>query len=67
MVLQFGVDVDIAFLYIDLKKEIYVKCPQGMSNIQKDDCIIWTSASIALFRLLNSIIRPSRFWRIQDS
>ena len=37
MVLHFSyfakiVDVEIAFLYGDLEKDIYMECPQGMSN-----------------------------------
>ena len=38
MVLPFGyaaktVDVETAYLYGDLDEEIYMKCPQGMSNV----------------------------------
>ena len=33
------VDVETAFLYGDLKEEIYMECPQGMSNKRKYDCI----------------------------
>ena len=45
MVLHFGylakiVDIETTFLYGDLKEEIYMECPQGMSNVKKDDCII---------------------------
>ena len=45
MVLHFGyvakiVDVETAFLYGDLEEEIYMECPQGMSNVTKDNCII---------------------------
>ena len=45
MVLHFGylakiVAVETTFLYRDLGEEIYIDCPQGMSNIKKDDCII---------------------------
>ena len=45
MVLHFGyldkiVNIETAFLSGDLEEEIYMECPQGMSNIQKDDCII---------------------------
>ena len=45
MVLHFGflakiVDVDTAFLYGDLKEEIYMESPQGMNNVKKDGCII---------------------------
>ena len=45
MVLHFGylakiVDMETAFLYRDLKEEIYVECPQGMSDIKMDDCVI---------------------------
>ena len=39
MVLHFGylakiVDVETAFLYRDLEEEIYMECPQGMSDIK---------------------------------
>ena len=45
MVLHFGysakiVDIKTAFLFGDLKEEIYMECPQGMANVKKDDCII---------------------------
>ena len=33
-------NVETAFLYKDLEKEIYMECPQGMPNVKKDDCII---------------------------
>ena len=49
MVLHFGysakiVDVETAFHYEDLKEEIYVEYSQGMSNIGKDDCIIFNQS-----------------------
>ena len=34
------VDVKTAFLYGDLKEEIYMECPQGMKDVKRDDCII---------------------------
>ena len=45
MVIHFGysaqiVDVETAFLYMDLEEEIYMECPQGMSDVGKVDCII---------------------------
>ena len=45
MVLHFGysakiVNVEIAFLYRDLEEEIYMECPQGMSDMTRDDCVI---------------------------
>ena len=45
MVLHFGylakmVILETAFLYRDYEEKIYMKCPQGMSNIGKDECII---------------------------
>ena len=45
MVLHFGysakiVDVETAFLYGFFKEEIYMECPQGMSDITKDHCFI---------------------------
>ena len=33
------VDVE-AFLYRDLEEETYMGCPQGMSNVGKNDCIM---------------------------
>ena len=32
------VDVETAFLYGELEQEIYMECPQGMSDVEKDDC-----------------------------
>ena len=45
MVPHFGysakiVNAETAFLYRDLEEEIYMECPQGMSDVKKDDCII---------------------------
>ena len=45
VVIHFGylakiVDVETAFLYGNLEEEIYMECPQGMSNMGKDGCII---------------------------
>ena len=45
MVLHFGywakiVNIETASLYGDLKEEIFMECPQGMSNVKKDNCII---------------------------
>ena len=45
MVIHFGfsgkiVNVETAFLFQDWEEEIYMMCPQCMSNIKKDDCII---------------------------
>ena len=62
MVLHFGylakiVDLETAFLYGDLEEEIYMECPQGMSNVKKDDCVILNSASMALFKLCGSTTR----------
>ena len=34
------VNVKTAFLYGELEEEIYMECPQGMSDIGKNDCII---------------------------
>ena len=34
------VDIETAFLYGDLKEEIYMKCPQVIADVKKDDCII---------------------------
>ena len=46
MAIHFGysakiVNVETAFLYGDLEEEMYMECPQGMSNVGKDDCIIF--------------------------
>ena len=45
IVVHFGysariVNIKTAFLYGDLKEEIYMECPQGMAGVKKDDCII---------------------------
>ena len=45
MVLHFSylaeiVNIETVCLYSDLEEEIYMECPQGMSSIKKDDCII---------------------------
>ena len=49
MVLHFGylakiVNIETS-LYRDMEEEIYMECSQGMSNMQKDNCVIlnkWT-------------------------
>ena len=51
------VDVETAFLYGDMEEEIYMECLKGMSNVKKDDCIIWKSASMALFKQQGSLIK----------
>ena len=33
------VDIITAFMHGDLEEEIYMKCPPGMKDIEKDDCI----------------------------
>ena len=42
------VDIKTAFLYGDLEEEIYMECPQGMSDIGKDDCIIFNKCIYGL-------------------
>ena len=32
--------METAFLYRELEKEIYMECPQGISDVGKDNCII---------------------------
>ena len=34
------VDVETALLYVVFKEEIFMECPQGMSDVKKVDCII---------------------------
>ena len=34
------VDVETAFLYGDLEEEIYIECPQIISNMENDDCVM---------------------------
>ena len=34
------VNMETAFLYRELEEEIYMECPQGTSDVGKDDCII---------------------------
>ena len=53
MVLHFGylakiVNVEKAFLYGDLEEEIYPECPQSMSDIKIDDCIIFNKCIYGL-------------------
>ena len=33
------VNLETAFLYGELEEGIYMECPQGMSNVKKDECI----------------------------
>ena len=45
MVLHFDysakiVDVETAFIYGNLQEEINMECPQGMSDLKYDDCIV---------------------------
>ena len=45
MVLHFGylakiISVETASLYGNLEEEIYMECPQGMSDMGRDECII---------------------------
>ena len=45
MVLHFShlaetVKIQTAFLHRDLKEEISMECPKGMSNVKEDNCII---------------------------
>ena len=45
MVIHFGlfskiVNIETAFLYKDLEEEIYMECPQDLSDVGRDDCII---------------------------
>ena len=45
MVIHFGfsakiVNVETAFLYGDLEEKIYMECPQSMSDVGKNDCIL---------------------------
>ena len=42
------VNVEIAFLYGDLEGEIYMECPQGMSDVGNDDCIIFSKCIYGL-------------------
>ena len=44
MALNFGyvakiVTVETTFLYWDLEEEMYIECPQGMSNMKKGCCV----------------------------
>ena len=34
------IDMESAFVYGNLEKETYMDCPQGMSDVKKDDYII---------------------------
>ena len=73
MVLHFGysakiVDIETAFLYGDLKEEIYMECSQGKSNVKKDDCIILNKgfyglvqAACQYFRKAVEILKSSGF------
>ena len=53
MVLHVGysakiVSVKTALLGRDLKEEIYMECPQGMTNVKKDNCIIFNKCIYGL-------------------
>ena len=59
MVIHFGCSAKIdnletIFLYGYLEEEIYIECPQGMSDIGKNDCIILNNISTALFKQQDS-------------
>ena len=53
MVLNYGyqvkiMDAETAFFYEDLEEEIYMECPKGMSNVKKDDFIIFNKSIYGL-------------------
>ena len=67
MVLHFSyfaeiVDMETAILYGDLEEEIYMECPQGMSEVGKDDCIILNKCICGLVQAVRQYCRkPLRF------
>ena len=66
MVLHFGysakiVNVKTAFMYGDLKEEIYTECPQRMADVEKDDCIILNKFIYGFVQQLVNTIK--KLWR----
>ena len=56
MVIHFGysaklVDVETVFFYRELEEEIYMECPQGMSDVGKDVCIILNKCIYGLIQV----------------
>ena len=55
IVIHFGfsakiVKVKTAFLYENLEEDIYVKWPQGMTNVSIDDSVIWNQCIYGLIQ-----------------
>ena len=42
-----------ALLFVDLEEEIYMECPQSMTNVGKDDCIILDKCILSLVQAAN--------------
>ena len=67
MVIHFGhsakiVGVETAFLYGKLEEQIYVECPQGISDVGKNDFIILNKCIYGLVQAARQYYkRPSRF------
>ena len=49
-------DIETAFLYRNLKKELYMECPQGMNNVGKDDCISMDKCIYGLIQILKKVL-----------
>ena len=45
------VPVKTAFLHGDLKEEIYMECPQGMTTVRNKDCIVLNKCIYSLVQV----------------
>ena len=60
------VDLETAFLYGELEEEIYMKCPQGMSDVGRDDCIILNKRIYGRVQaVMQCIKKPSKIKKIR--
>ena len=64
MVLHFGysakiVTIETAVLYRDLEHKIYMKGPQGMPNVQKDDFIILNGCIYGFIQALRQYFKKA--------
>ena len=54
------VDVETAFLYGDLKEEVYMDCPEGMANIKEDETLLLQST-------IYGLVQTARQYVLQES